>query len=339
MSTPWSFPLQALRTRLHGWVFSRTLPALPLIAALVLPLAGFAILMKWPGSDLALGSPTSHFIIVTVVTALTLGLSIAVIWAARSLPDPRTFFLAMGFLSLSTIFLAHGLGTSPLYGSHADIDPFAAYGGGHSAAPAVAGAAPFDSTFGLLNRLAGENGARTVEPPAHHPAPTPAEDKDTATALARLRVVGYSAQLSLFASAIFFALATISFGQRMQNLIVRYWKAGLVALCTPLAGHVYLALERPTLISGIPIDSNPLKWITASIAVRGFIFAGVRFFQSYRLAQLPVQGALAFGMAFLVETQIFMSAGRGWHLSWWEYHLPCWSASSFASSSCFGNTE
>ena len=107
----------------------------------------------------------------------------------------------------------------------------------------------------------------------------------------------------------------------MQNLIVRYWKAGLVALCTPLAGHVYLALERPTLISGIPIDSNPLKWITASIAVGGFIFAGVRFFQSYRLAQLPAQGALAFGMAFLVETQIFMSAGRGWHLSWWEYHL------------------
>ena len=86
-----------------------------------------------------LGSPTSHFYIVSLVAFLSTLLAVAVLWAARGLPDPRTFFLGMGFIAMATIFLAHGLGTSPLFHQHiAPGDPaasFSAYavGGGGAA--------------------------------------------------------------------------------------------------------------------------------------------------------------------------------------------------------------
>jgi HD-GYP domain-containing protein (c-di-GMP phosphodiesterase class II) len=284
--------------------------------ALIVPAATFAFLLKVPRADLELGSPTSHFYIVTAVAALALILAVSVIWASRKLPDARTFFLAMGFFSMATIFFAHGVGTSPLFAVHTH--------GATASATTLAepaneyAAPPIDDVYGSTEPPPGY-GLATPEEHTGHVAAAP--DPSLATTIARGQVVGYSAQLSLVVSAIFFALATIDLPALLAQFIVRrwFWCVGLVSL--PLVGHVFVALEAPTLISWIPLGSDGVKWGVASIAVSCLVFAGVRFFQSYRLAQLPMQGAMAIGMAYLIEAQVYMIEGRLWHLSWWGYHL------------------
>src|SRR5690242_16376130 len=109
----------AARPRNNSW---------PLALAAVLlgvPLAASVLLERRPSLDIEAGTPTAHFYIVSVVALLALVFAVAVIWAARRLPDPRTFFLAMGFLSMATIFVAHGLGTSPLFPTHYHTAPTA----------------------------------------------------------------------------------------------------------------------------------------------------------------------------------------------------------------------
>ena len=275
---------------------------------LAVPPPIFALLLQRPDLDVVLGDPTSHFYVVSAVTLLSVLLAGAVLWAARGLPDPRTFFLAMGFISMATIFLAHGLGTSPLFHQHiAPGDPAAAF-----SAYARGGAAKvFDAT--TLKVVIDDTGRAVVTrlEPSH----------DMLVALARAQVVGYSARLCLLASALFFALAVVDLPAAAGRLVVRHRTALTFALTVPLAGHVFVALEEPMLLAWLPIDVPAVSWSVAAVAWIALGFAGWRFFQSYRLALLPLQGAMALGMAFLAEAQLFMVLGRVWQLSWWEYHV------------------
>lgn len=285
--------------------------------ALLAPALAFTLLIKVPAADLTLGSPTSHFYIVTAVAALALILAVSVIWASRRLPDARTFFLAMGFVSMATIFFAHGVGTSPLFATHthtgaeSEADEYAA-------APATT-AGPSLGDYGLA--AAADSAPPAAATADHAGHATAAPDPALAKTVARGMVVGYSAQLSLVVSAIFFALATIDLPALLSQFIVRRWALCVVLVSLPLVGHVFVALEAPSLISWIPLSSDGVKWAVASIAISCLAFACLRFWQSYRLAQLPMQGAMAIGMVFLIEAQVFMIEGRLWHLSWWGYHL------------------
>ena len=126
--------------------------------AMAVPLAAFALFLQFPDSDVLLGSPTTHFYMVSAIAGLAMVLAVAVVWAARRLPDSRTFFLAMGFVSMATIFLAHGLGTSPFFGvGHNHGDAYSAYPGGvddddaagsSATTGPVAARTAFDPTYG-----------------------------------------------------------------------------------------------------------------------------------------------------------------------------------------------
>ncbi|MBI2766962.1 MAG: HD-GYP domain-containing protein [Chloroflexi bacterium] len=284
--------------------------ALP-AAALALPLLAFATFRRFPATDIKLGSPASHFYIVSVVAALALVMAAAVIWAARRLPDARTFFLAMGFVSMATIFLAHGLGTSPLFSSGRP---------GQAAAAVAAQAAEY-----------GEYGEYAPPVPAAAPGSDGGTEAGVAapgqpsaqqlTARARGRVVGYSAQLSFLVSAIFFALAAIDLPARAAAFVLKRRLALLAALTVALAGHVVVALRYPQVLADVPLDAGWLKYTVAATAIAGFAFAGWRFLQAHRLAMLPLQGAMALGMAFLIEAQLSLLKGTYPLLSWWEYHF------------------
>ncbi len=273
------------------------------VALIVLPMVGFEGLLRVPSADITVGSGTSHFYVVSAVAALAFVLALAVIWAAQKLPDGRTFFLAMGFVAMATIFLAHGLGTSPFYGQHTHVDPFLAYGGG--------------TTTGHANHP-GYGSAAVAAPTAAPQAPV---NQALADRIARGKVVGYSARLSLFISAIFFALAVVDFPVRFSEFASRHMWTLLLATAVPLGGHVLLALSAPHLLTWIPMGSAWLSWGLAAATWTALGFAGWRFLQAYRLALLPLQGAMAFGMAMLAEAQWMMIRGTLWHLSWWGYHV------------------
>ncbi|MEZ4492958.1 MAG: HD-GYP domain-containing protein [Dehalococcoidia bacterium] len=269
------------------------------LLALAAPVLLFAFVRIYPPADVSFGSGTSHFYVVTAVAALALVLATAVLVTARRLPAARTLFLAMAFLSMATIFLAHGLGTSPYFGGpggvHTTVTHNSSYGA-QSIGP---------TTFGNP----GDGGTTAFDP-------GPGE-----TFFARLKVVGYSAQLSLLVSAAFFFLAVIDIPDQLSAWISRrqYWiAAGLIA---GLGGHVYFALWHPQALAPLPLDNPWVARSAATIATAGLLFAALRFYQAYRLALLPIQGALAIAVVLLAEAQWSMQLGELWHLSWWEYHF------------------
>jgi hypothetical protein len=88
------------------------------LVGLGVPMIAFYVLRGNPNIDVVFGSGQSHFYVVGAAAALAFCMALSVIWSARTLPDSRTFFLAMAFVAMSTIFLAHGMGTSPFFCGH-----------------------------------------------------------------------------------------------------------------------------------------------------------------------------------------------------------------------------
>lgn len=272
------------------------------VIALLLPLLFFLAVMRNPQWDAAYGSGSSHFYVVSAAAAIALALAVAVIWAARTLPDSRTFFLAMAFVAMATIFLAHGAGTSPWFGGHgASSDPFAAYGSG-SVAPAVRSTGHESMTT-----------ATTTPAPGVESPPTKSE--------LRLQVVGYSARLSLLMGAIFLALSVVDLRPRLAAFVVDHYRLLMAAIVLVLAAHVGTALAFPQLIAWVPMENPLVSWGIGAIAWVCLGFAAVRYYQAYRYALLPLQGTMALGAVFLAEAQLMMILGHRWQLSWWTYHI------------------
>lgn len=270
--------------------------------ALVLaaPLVFFFVLLRNPQWDAAYGAGSFHFYIVSAASAVAVVLAIAVIWAARTLPDARTFFLAMAFVSMATIFLAHGLGTSHWFGghdAHGAIDPFAAYGAGNKA-PAA-------------DQSAHEG---------HLPAPIAVDQSPPSKAELRLLVVGYSARLSMLFGAAFLALSVVDLRPRAANFVVLHYRSLMATIFLALALHVGTALAYPELISWVPMEAPLVSWGIGGIAWACLGFAAHRYFQAYWYALLPLQGTMALGAVLLAEAQLMMILGPTWRLSWWTYH-------------------
>jgi len=236
------------------------------IVLLAMPTALLVLMLSAPSLDLRIQAPTEHFYVVTVVAALATVLAVAIVLVSRVQPSARTFFLAMAFLSMAAIFLAHGLGTSPVFRN-------------------------------------------------------PQTDEEFLRMISRLRVVGYSAQLSLSVSAVFFWLSTIDFRDGVAAWIARRQTILAVAIGAGLAGHVYAALWYPALIEWAPIGDTAIAHALGLTATVMLAFAGWRFYQSYRFGMLPLQVAMAISMALLVQAQWSMMFGELWQLSWWMYHF------------------
>ncbi len=270
------------------------------LAALVLgmPLLLFLLLRLTPALDRPFPTPMGHFIIVSAVSALALALAVAVAYAARSLPDARTFFLAMGFLAMSAVFLAHALATMPR--SHA--------------APAPATAATPDDPY-IAYEPAEEYGPAGAAPAGVH-----AHGAPSGGAAAHLQVAGLSAYLSLLVSALCFALTGADLPHRSADVIVRRWTPLALLVTALLTLYVLVALTAPTAVLRLPIAHWP-PYAIATLTWLCLAFAAWRFTHAYRLTVLPLQGTMALGMGLLAEAQLFMVEGRLWAPSWWEYHV------------------
>lgn len=274
------------------------------------PIGAFFTIRQLHRFDAEFGAPGSHTLVVSTVAAVALALAVAVILAARRLPDARTLFLAVGFLAMSTIFLAHGLGTAPFLNQ---LSP------GHDPGGAAnAGLSGHSSRYGSYAVTSATSTTATGSPSGHVGHDSQAGAGGGADPIT---VTGYSAQLSLLVSALFFTLVTFDLRAGLADWIVRRWSAIAIGICLPLAGHVYAALFAPGLIAWLPLGSGTFQYAMAGIAAAGFVFAAWRFYESYRLAYLPLQGTMALSMVLLVEAQWMMVRGEVWHLSWWLYHF------------------
>jgi len=134
-------------------------------------------------------------------------------------------------------------------------------------------------------------------------------------------IVGISAYLSLFVSALFFAASytpiTAAFERRLP-----FSPAGwlIVVLATALGIYAGLALLSGELLALLPFGTKPYSYMMAGATIALLLFAAGRQARAYLTSRLPLQGVLVIVFLLLAEAQVVMVLGTVWKLSWWLYH-------------------
>ncbi len=235
--------------------------------------------------DPLFGAPRSHVYVVATTAAL-LGLLAAVMaYAALQVRDTRVFFLALAFLSISGLFLAHALTTPgiivPLQ------NPWVGFSASFSLA--VGGACLALSTLEWPERIA-------------------------------TRIIAQ--QRHIFASVVsilllYNALAVVT------SLIPSPATAWLPLPDAALPHLSHLPGAIPSATGGfLGLLGNPLlAQLCAAGAVGLYCTAIWRHTRRYRLAPSALVAGLLVASILLIQAQIIQVTTVVWHASWWEYHL------------------
>lgn len=135
------------------------------------------------------------------------------------------------------------------------------------------------------------------------------------------RVVGVAAQMSVLTMSFWLFVSSLPTEHPLSSWLSKRARF-LLPLWTPAIILVgFLALQNPMLAELTPVNQEPLKYFSGGIT---FLFAGVagfRYWQSYRYSGFPFQLAIAYVGGWIAVTQIIISTGQTFYLSWWVYHF------------------
>ena len=175
-------------------------------------------------------------------------------------------------------------------------------------------------------------------------------------------VVGVSAQLALWTSALFFALRYTPAASWLER---RVSPRALLAVVTGLIGvYAVVAIGWPAAFGGIarwilvgggayanydpstygspgyvPPDiyggAGIVPFLVSGSVVALYGFAAWAQGRDYVRTRLPMQGALAASYVLLAQAQLSQFLGPVWTLSWWEYHGLMFAATVLALGALF----
>lgn len=164
-------------------------------------------------------------------------------------------------------------------------------------------------------------------------------------------VAGVSAQLALWAPALFFTARYTPLAGWLERRVAP--AALLAAVLAGLGAYAVAAIGWPALFDGVArwtlvsagaaSDYDPsgygygygngsgqpdalggagaAPYVLATSVVLLFGFAALRQGSDYLRTRLPLQGALTASYVFLAQAQISQFLGPTWTPSWWEYHV------------------
>lgn len=135
------------------------------------------------------------------------------------------------------------------------------------------------------------------------------------------RLVGVAAQLSVLTMALWLMLSTLP-TQHPLSAWLSLRARNLVWIWTPLiiAAGIY-ALYDPSVVDWVPVDQAPLRSFVALLTILMAVAAASRYYQSYRYSRFPFQLAMAYTGGWIAVSQIIITTGITFYLSWWIYHV------------------
>jgi HD-GYP domain-containing protein (c-di-GMP phosphodiesterase class II) len=268
----------------------------------LLPCLVLAALMYGVLPDPIIGAPRSHLIVVATTAALLALLAVLMALAALQVRDTRVFFLALAFLCISGIFLAHALTTPGVLVPY--VNPWVG----------------FSAYFSLFL------GAVCLAFSA----------LDWPAAAARFLVARQKQffLLALIALALYNAVAftTASTPPTIASAIPVPAQPtiataadgyGYGALAAAHAGHATVSAPAPESAGGSFVGLGApwvARWLTIVTLALLALTIG-RYARRNRLAPSPLLAGLLVASIFLAQAHVVMLITTIWHASWWEYHL------------------
>ena len=291
--------MPARRRNLHSGFVVR-------LGGILLPIVVFGTL-AWgvPSLDLVVAVPVPHFYIVSAASLVAAVLAVVVGLAAVRVRQPRALAVSLGFLSIAGFFSVHGL-TTP--GPSMIV---------HEIHHTMQISARLSLFVGSLFFF-----ASTIEPSV------------------RVREALVNRLGRIFALSIVLMCAYVTIN--VVRPTVFDW-APTGAESHPASGmtteHSYASPSEvyggygavSVVPTNDPAGAKPalttseaagrdIGYAMAVAAILLFGISAVRYYETYIVAGSPVTLTLAIGLVLLAESQIAMSLGQVWHLSWWIYH-------------------
>jgi HD-GYP domain-containing protein (c-di-GMP phosphodiesterase class II) len=259
-------------------------------AVALLPFLVLATLLYGLLPDPLIGAPRSHLIVVAATAGLLALLAVLMALSALQVRDTRVLFLALAFLCIAGVFLAHALTTPGVLVPYAN--------------PWVGFSASFSLFLGALCLA-----LSALDWPAAAARFLVARQKHlfllALGALALYNVVAF-ATASTPPEALAETAEEYEYGATAAH-------AGHAAASTPgaeLAGGIFVGLSDPWVARALAL---------VTLALLAFTIA--RYTRRNRLAPAPLVAGLLVASIFLAQAHLVMLITTIWHASWWEYHL------------------
>lgn len=135
------------------------------------------------------------------------------------------------------------------------------------------------------------------------------------------RVPAIAAQVSVLLTAFWLWMSVVPSDNpvvvrlcRWQHLVIPVWMTALLLFL--IAG-----ITKPDLMAAIPADRPPLGTFVAATTIVLVLVTGVRYWQSHRYSQFPLQIAIVYSTGWIAVAQVIMLTGKVWRVSWWLYHF------------------
>ena len=137
----------------------------------------------------------------------------------------------------------------------------------------------------------------------------------------QFRLAGVAAQLSLTVLSVWMLISTLPADRRLIPALARR-PALLLGLWIGILVAVSVAgMADPALVNWVGVDRPPLRYITGGITVFLLLASGARYWQSWRYSRFPLQRAITYAAGFAIATQVIVTTGTVWNISWWIYHF------------------
>ncbi|HLD92930.1 MAG TPA: HD-GYP domain-containing protein [Anaerolineales bacterium] len=135
------------------------------------------------------------------------------------------------------------------------------------------------------------------------------------------QVVGVAAQLSVLAMSFWLLVSSLRSDNRISAWLARRTDILLAAWTIVIILAGILALSNPMLAGLLPINQAPLRYFAGGLTLIMAAVAGYRYWKSHRYSRFPFQLAVAYIGGWIAVTQIIISTGQTFWLSWWIYHF------------------
>lgn len=139
--------------------------------------------------------------------------------------------------------------------------------------------------------------------------------------IGRSGIPGMAAQLSVLLTGFWLWLSSrpgdspaVIWLAGRQRWLMPLWVGSLIAVGAVL-------MRFPQLATFIPLNQSPVSWAAMMITLGFLITAGYQYWRSYLYSRFPLQAAVVYSAGLLSVSQVIITTGTIWHLSWWLYHI------------------
>jgi putative nucleotidyltransferase with HDIG domain len=130
-----------------------------------------------------------------------------------------------------------------------------------------------------------------------------------------------AAQLSMILASIWLMFSSLPTDSKIVGFFTKHNRLLLPIWIGLLAIFGVVSMLFPHMVDIFPLTVKPLNWVLMASTIMLNIITMYRYYHSYRYTRFPLQISIVYSAGWLIVSQLIMTLGETWRMSWWTYHF------------------